>query len=163
VRHGRLGSRRSPARLAFWRMFENDLMAQFDIAGAARAAQIEIAIAATGSLRLAGDLVFHLEWRARLSGPQPHSPRPVLCATAIAANLQADPDDFGAWTAISRSCAASATKICAPTGQPEFTQLDLEMSFPRPAGYFRKSLNGDAARARPHRCQSVTAFPTDRL
>ena len=53
--------------------------------------------------------------RARLSGAQPRASRAVLRAAAIAANLQADPDDRRAWTAISRSRAASATRTCAPT------------------------------------------------
>ncbi len=53
--------------------------------------------------------------RARLSGSQPRASRPVLRAAAIAANLQANSDDRRAWTAISRSPAASATRTCAPT------------------------------------------------
>ena len=53
--------------------------------------------------------------RARLSRAEPRAPGRVLRAAAVAADLQADPDDRRAWTGTSRSRAASATRICAPT------------------------------------------------
>ena len=51
---------------------------------------------------------------ARLPRAEPRPPGRVLRAAAVAADLQADPDDRRAWTATSRSSSASATRICAP-------------------------------------------------
>ncbi len=51
---------------------------------------------------------------ARLPRAEPRAPGRVLRAAAVAADLQADPDDRRAWTATSRSSSASATRICAP-------------------------------------------------
>ena len=56
--------------------------------------------------------------RARLSRAEPRASGRVLRAAAVAADLQADPDDLRAWIATSRSAAASATRICAPTVSP---------------------------------------------
>ena len=53
---------------------------------------------------------------ARLSGPQPGASGRVLRAAAVAADLQADPDDLGHGPLLPRSPAASATRTCAPTG-----------------------------------------------
>ena len=50
--------------------------------------------------------------------PSRVQPGHVLCAAAIAADLQAAADGRAASTSISRSCAASATRICAPTASP---------------------------------------------
>ena len=55
---------------------------------------------------------------ARLPGAEPRAPGRVLRAAAVAADLQADPDDRRAWTATSRSRSASATRTCAPTASP---------------------------------------------
>ena len=52
--------------------------------------------------------------RARLSGAEPRAPGRVLRAAAVAAALQADPDDLAASIATCRSAAASATRTCAP-------------------------------------------------
>ena len=56
--------------------------------------------------------------RARLSGAEPRAAGQFLCAAAIAADFQAAADGERLRASISRSCAASATKICAPTASP---------------------------------------------
>ena len=60
----------------------------------------------------------HARRRARLPGAQPRQPGHVLRAAAIAADFQAAADDQRASRNISRSCAVSATRICAPTASP---------------------------------------------
>ena len=56
--------------------------------------------------------------RARLPGAEPRAPGRVLRAAAVAADLQADPDDRGHRPLLPDRAAASATRTCAPTGSP---------------------------------------------
>ncbi len=57
----------------------------------------------------------HARGRERFPGAQPRASRGVLRVATVAADLQADPHDLAASTATSRSPAASATRISAPT------------------------------------------------
>ncbi len=60
----------------------------------------------------------HARRRARLHRAEPHQSGQVFCVAAVAANLQAAADDVRASIATTRSCAASATKTCAPIVSP---------------------------------------------
>ena len=56
----------------------------------------------------------HARRRARLPRAEPRASGGVLRAAAVAADLQADPDDLRDSIATSRSSSASATRICGP-------------------------------------------------
>ena len=86
----------------------------------------KVAIAARALLRRAGlprdrdadsDAV-DARRRARLPGAEPRASRRVLRAAAVAADLQADPDDRGHRSLLPDRAAASATRICAPIASP---------------------------------------------
>jgi hypothetical protein len=80
----------------------------------------------------------HAGGRPRLPRAEPRAPGRVLRAAAVAADLQADPDDRG-WTATSRSRAASATRTCARTGSPSSRRSTSRWRSPRPVWSSRSS------------------------
>ena len=65
----------------------------------------------------------------RLSRSEPYPSGMLLRAAPVTAALQAAFDVLRFPTAISRSPDVSAMRTCAPTDQPEFTQIDMELSF----------------------------------
>ncbi len=60
----------------------------------------------------------HARGRARLPRAEPRAPGRVLRAAAVAADLQADPDDRGHGPLLPDRASASATRTCGPTASP---------------------------------------------
>ena len=95
--------------------------------------------------------------RARLPRAEPRPPGRVLRAAAVAADLQADPDDRRASTATSRSRAASATRTCAPIASPSSRRSTSRCRSRREDARVRRS-----SRARSRRCSAASASTVPR-
>ena len=79
----------------------------------------------------------HARGGPRVPRAVPDTPGPVLCPFPVAPAVQADPHGRPAWSGISRSRAASATRTCARTARWSSRQVDIEASFVESRGYLR--------------------------
>src|SRR5579862_4696323 len=88
--------------------------------------------------------------RARLSGPQPRPPRPVLRAAAIAANLQADPYDRRSGQVFS-DCPLLPRRGPARRSPAGIHANRSRNVLPAPAGYLQRHRASDGAGLRDRR------------